>query len=255
MTAFKKIGVGMLLTLCFCLARTTLVWSADDFGRYMPSEIVYALEQSNGGGTLAQLAKPTSLGITDVLNIDMKKVHQTYSVTGGQKQMLRERGYSEEEIEQMDIGDYFNIESTWIINPDTISSIKFLYPELADVDISSWTYGDFEAYYTVEDAKKYAPTTAEEQAFIDRNITLADAQTLLKDYYSYENVLAQSDEQLTDDLRQYYQFTINNIYDMLQYEKFSLTLPGVYTNVKYANDGRFAMFSLSLIEKVCKICL
>lgn len=165
---------------------------------------------------LNEIALPASLNI-DIINIDMDKVHQTYPIMDSQIHFLKERGYSDEEIAELDMGDFFNIEASLTINPNIIKYIKKLYPELSNVDVSKWTYADWNKYYTTEDAKKYAPTETEAEALAKRNIRLEDAQKLLHDYYDYETILAQSDEQLAEDIKAYYQFTIYNISEMAKY--------------------------------------
>lgn len=196
-------------------------------GKVMPSEIIAALTEQNSGmqnitdvqnSILASIALPTSLGI-DIINIDMDKVHQTYPMTDDQIAQLKSHGYTDSEIAELDMGDYFNIEAAWLIDPSIYSAIKFLYPDLMNTDISNWTYADLKAYSTTEDAKKYAPTEDEALALAERNITLDDAKKLLKDYGDYETILAQSDEQLAEYLKGYYQFTIDNIYEMAKYEQ------------------------------------
>lgn len=127
---------------------------------------------------------------------------------------LKTHGYTDNEIDSFDMEDFFNIESTWMIDYDVVDLIISLYPELANNNISNWTYGDLKSYVDIADAKKYAPTLEQQEKLEARNITLADARMLLKDYYDYDNLLAQSDEQLVDDLEKYYQFTIDNIYTM-----------------------------------------
>lgn len=165
---------------------------------------------------LNEIALPASLNI-DIINIDMDKVHQTYPIMDSQIHFLKERGYSDEEIAELDMGDFFNIEKTCKIKPELISAVKYVYKELKDIDISNWTYGDLNAYARPIDAQKYAPTAEQEQQLTARGITLSDARTLLKDYYSYDNILAQSDRQLAEDIKAYYQFTIYNISEMAKY--------------------------------------
>ena len=43
----------------------------------------------------------------------------------------------------MSYSEYEAIESTWLLPNDMIESIKRAYPELALIDMSSWTYGDY----------------------------------------------------------------------------------------------------------------
>lgn len=229
--------LAMAMTLVVSWGVAIPAWAigntTNDFEQVMPSDVIAALTLQKmrndvdipGMGNitnvendlLAGIALPASLNI-DTINIDMDKIHQTYPLTDDQKHQLKVHGYTDEEIAELDMGDFFNIEATWPIDPGIYSAIKFLYPELADVDITQWTNADWQAYYTAEDAKKYAPTAEEAQALAERNITLDDARNLLKNYYDYETILAQSDEQLAEDIEAYYQFTIDNINEMVKYE-------------------------------------
>ncbi|MBQ3181082.1 MAG: hypothetical protein IJB55_07015 [Firmicutes bacterium] len=229
--------LAMAMTLVVSWGVAIPAWAIEDttndFEQVMPSDVIAALTLQKmrndvdipGMGNisnaendlLAGIALPASLNI-DTINIDMDKIHQTYPLTDDQKHQLKVHGYTDEEIAELDMGDFFNIEATWPIDPGIYSAIKFLYPELADVDITQWTNADWQAYYTAEDAKKYAPTAEEAQALAERNITLDDARNLLKNYYDYETILAQSDEQLAEDIEAYYQFTIDNINEMVKYE-------------------------------------
>lgn len=229
--------LAMAMTLVVSWGVAIPAWAIEDttndFEQVMHSDVIAALTLQKmrndvdipGMGNisnaendlLAGIALPASLNI-DTINIDMDKIHQTYPLTDDQKHQLKVHGYTDEEIAELDMGDFLNIEATWPIDPGIYSAIKFLYPELADVDITQWTNADWQAYYTAEDAKKYAPTAEEAQALAERNITLDDARNLLKDYYDYETILAQSDEQLAEDIEAYYQFTIDNINEMVKYE-------------------------------------
>ena len=217
----KRSIISLLLAFCLCfvLSMPVLAANTDEF---MPSEIVNDLNGVNvisdkDGATndnvIEQISKPASLGI-DTINIDMHKVHQTYPLLEEQILELKKHGYTDDDITSLDMGDFFNIESTWMIDSDIIDLVIYLYPELEDNNISNWTYGDLKSYASIVDAKKYAPTVEQQKEFESRNITISDAKILLKDYYDYDNILAQSDEQLAKDLEEYYQFSIENIYTM-----------------------------------------
>lgn len=148
--------------------------------------------------------------------------------------MLKEHGYNDTEIAQFDMGDFFNIEASWILDEDQIRDVRYLYPELNNVDISNWTLGRFMNYCSVVDEQKYAPSPEESKALIERNITLKDARNLLKDYYTYENILAQSDEQLASDIKNYYEFNICNITNMAKYEDSDIML---LSNTQISNQN------------------
>ena len=215
------------MALCLCMALAAPAWAADEFGKIMPSEIIYALDEVStlsdseiiaNNDIVSQITKPASLDIDNMINIDIRKVHQTYPLLDEQIALLKEHNYTDDEIKQFDMGDFFNIESTWLLTPSQVEDVKYLYPELETVDISNWTIGDLVEYCNEADSKKYAPSVIEAAALSERNITLDDAQTLLKEYGSYENILSQSDEQLEEDIKSYYQFNISNIYNMCTYE-------------------------------------
>lgn len=230
---FKKYGI-LSLVLCVCLYLGLAVPAfATVTVEFMPSEVIAALAaeqmpikadvtgRNNLSATsyvLREIALPASLNI-DTLNIDVSKIHQTYPMTDDQKHFLREQGYSDKEIAAMDMGDFMNIEKACQIDARLIDSVKYVYRELEDVDISDWTYGKLNEYARNADDKKYLPTPEQEKQFNARGITLADARTLLKDYYSYDNILAQSDEKLAKEIEQYYQFNISNIIEMAKFEK------------------------------------
>ena len=202
------------------MALAAPAWAADEFGKIMPSEIIYALDEVStlsdseiiaNNDIVSQITKPASLDIDNMINIDIRKVHQTYPLLDEQIALLKEHNYTDDEIKQFDMGDFFNIESTWLLTPSQVEDVKYLYPELETVDISNWTIGDLVEYCNEAHSKKYAPSVIEAAALSERNITLDDAQTLLKEYGSYENILSQSDEQLEEDIKSYYQFNISNI--------------------------------------------
>lgn len=191
----------------------------------MPADIVTVLnakesgdERSVDNNILAAVELPRSLSIS-IPNIDMTKVHDTHLLQKSQVDTLKSRGFSNEAIEDMDFGDYKNIEKTWILDPEILPKIKGIYPQLVSIDISKWTNGDFLEYSMEADAKTYAPTTEQASAIKARNITLADARTLLKDFQSYDTILTQDDGTLKEHIEGYYQMTIDYIKQLAQFSK------------------------------------
>ncbi|AHF11232.1 MULTISPECIES: M23 family metallopeptidase [Dehalobacter] len=217
---------------------------------YMPADVVAALDATNTdsnksiapntttGDLLTAIVLPRSMNI-NTPKIDMKKVHDTNPLEKLQKENLKSHGYSNEEIKDMDAGDYNEIEKTWRISESDISLYKSFFPELENVDISNWTYGDYLAYdeEAAANANVYAPTPEQATALEARNITLSDARTLLKDFYSYDGILEQSDETLKEYIEAYYQFTVDNIYALADISEKKNSIK----NTQSINTGKFTV--------------
>jgi hypothetical protein len=218
----KHTMVSWLLAfcLCFAIAMPTFAVATDEFGKVMPNEVLAAingkgaasLSAQNGNTDFGKVFMKTSLGIT-IPKVDLDEVHVTVPLTDNDidksvKQQLREHGYTDAEIADMDLGDYINISATWTLPADVINVAKDLYPELANEDLSDWTYGQYNDYKYEVAVRNTMPSPSEIVEFAARGITYDDANWLLKDYYSYEEVLAQSDETLKAALEDYYRFLI-----------------------------------------------
>lgn len=183
----------------------------------MPGDIVAVLNareygEINSGYTnvLNAVELPGSMSIS-IPHIDMSKVHDTNALEQLQIDNLKSHGYSADKISSMDAGDYNRIEQTWTISKSDIALYKSFFPELENADISNWTYGDYLAYDEAAAANVYAPTAEQAAALKARNITLGDARTLLKDFYSYDKILKQSDDILKEYIEGYYQFALDYI--------------------------------------------
>lgn len=183
----------------------------------MPSDILEALNAKDSGvensankNILLTVELPTSLSIS-IPNIDLTKVHQTQPLQQPQIDSLKSRDFSDEMIATMDYGDYANVEKTWLLTSDMIKNAKNIYPDLANMDISNWTYGDFLTYSVKADSKTYAPTEDQAKALKERNITLEDARKLLKVFNSYDTILKQNDKTLKGYIEKDYQSTIEYI--------------------------------------------
>lgn len=141
------------------------------------------------------LLLPNSLSIT-IPNIDVSKIKDLRPLFDSQKESLIKKGYNKEFVEKLTIDDYINITKTWQLTPEDVATAKFIYPQLEDIDISNWTFGDFQEFYTKVDNKTYAPDSETAIKLSKRNINLADARYLLKEFHTYENILAQPDSLL-----------------------------------------------------------
>ena len=78
----------------------------------------------------------------------------------------------------MSYSEYEAIESTWLLPNDMIESIKRAYPELALIDMSSWTYGDYKSYCKQADYEKTIGSLTANQlrSLESRDIQLTDLQ-------------------------------------------------------------------------------
>lgn len=205
---------ALLLAGVIYLTAALPVWAVDAYGKPYPSELSPALVDpatapAESLALLEGVSQQPSLGIT-VPKLDTRAIHCTRALTHEKKE-LKAHGYTDAQIVQMDVGDYDNLWVTWPMSADRQQFVKSFNNELADVDISGWTNGDYEAWQWEQSVNSYLPTEEQMAQFAVRDIMLDDARTLCKDFHSYENVLAQTDETLKEHLEGYYQFEINMV--------------------------------------------
>lgn len=123
--------------------------------------------------------------------------HKYFDLNDIQKQELTQRGYSDAQIRNMDSESFRDAEAAWKLTPDEIQNAKTIYPGLKNTDISDWTNADFSAYSARQDAATYAPTPDQAAQLQKRGISLAMARMLLKEYCTYDTMLAQTDATLS----------------------------------------------------------
>ena len=186
-------------------------------GKYMPAEIAEAIEHKNMRSMeytaiLNDVLLPASMGI-EIPNINPESVYQTvdvYTLDPSFSTALADHGIIRT---SMSYSEYEAIENTWLLPDDMIESIKRVYPELALIDMSDWTYGDYKNYSKEADyANALDGISAEQISSLEmRNIRIADLHYLIKEYHTIESVLAQSDSALKQTLEDAYQFTANMV--------------------------------------------
>jgi hypothetical protein len=129
--------------------------------------------------------------------------HKYFDLNDLQKSELTQRGYSDAQISKIDSQSFAQLESTWKLTADDMQSAKNIYPQLKNVDLSTWTYNDFESYSEKQDDANYAPTSEQASELAKRGISLKMARRLLKEYCTYDNLLAQSDSELSSMIAEY----------------------------------------------------
>ena len=185
---------------------------------FMPEDVSQAIKDRDYS-ILNQIELPRSMGI-DMPNIDMDKINFTKSIneynsngTNYLKDDLIKHGYATEDIEKLTYQDYKILSRTWPLEKEEAEIAKHLYPELEKEDLSSWTNGDFEDYYTAADKTnlQYRFTADQIQQLAEKEITIADTFYLFKEFQDADTILSQSDEVLKKTIQAYYQFKIDNI--------------------------------------------
>lgn len=185
---------------------------------FLPQEIVSAINNDNYPNRdkiLKAVEMPRSMGI-QIPNINMDKAIDPTPLSEFSnvfKAELSQHGLSEKEIAGLSYSDYRTIERSWKLSEEMIESVKKSYPELADRDLSSWTHGDYQAYYTKHDKENFAKsfTPAQISQLNKRGILLEDLHWLFKESYTIDTILAQPDEVLKKIIEGYYQFAIDNL--------------------------------------------
>lgn len=182
-------------------------------GKYLPSEIAEAISHQNTrsaqySSVLDDVLQPASMGI-EIPNINPERVYQTvdvYTLDKSFSEALAAHGIVRT---SMSYSEYEAIESTWLLPNDMIESIKRAYPELALIDMSSWTYGDYKSYCKQADYEKTIGSLTANQlrSLESRDIQLTDLHYLIKEYHTIENILAQSNSVLKETLEAAYEFS------------------------------------------------
>lgn len=217
------VSVLMLATI----TSTALAANNDDTGlldnnnKYLPIEVLNALEQeSNGGGTnsrliLENVMLPNSMNIMTP-NVNMDKVINAtplhvfeYDFKGD----LKQHGYTEEQIDSFTYEDYIAIEDKWKLKKEQIIAARSLYPELKTVDLSNWTNADFKRYYAKVDRAEIEKrfTNEQLQQLKQKGIRSDDLFYLFKEFHTVDAILAQSDDILRETIEGYYAFKLNQV--------------------------------------------
>ena len=193
----------------------------DDFSLYnvvqfLPQEVCGALNDKNypHRDEILKAVELTRSMHIDIPKINMKKVIQTNPLDAYAydfKGELRRHGYTDEEISGFSYHDFEIIERSWKLPEKMVRSLKKGYPELADRDLSRWTYGDYEKFYTEQDQENFARSFTEDQItqLNQRGILLEDTFYLFKEFHQIDTILAQPDEVLKKTIEGYYQISID----------------------------------------------
>lgn len=135
----------------------------------------------------------------DVVVPEIEKLyHQYFDLSDVQRNELKARGYSEENIANLDSEDFKQLEATWKLTQQQITYAKQIYPELNDMDLTEWTNADFGQYSITQTNKTYASTPEQVSELERRGIDTGIARQMLKEYHNYDTLLAQSDQVLNE---------------------------------------------------------
>lgn len=249
----KKVKHAIVLSV---LAASLTFGSATAFAsdeKVMPIDLYDALTGVSAttleaNEVLNDVTMEPSLSITTP-KLDMSKIHTAIPLSNNDegdlliKEELINHGYSDQEVNAMDLGDYQDVSQNWKLSPERIESAKLIYPELADQNLSEWTNEQYDEYIKGKINAEFTPTLEQTAAFEERNITLDDAIWLTKLYDTFDNILAQTDQTLKADLERRYQFSIDNVVAQAEIQRGTRALDkDLYVQVpafagyQYAND-------------------
>lgn len=156
---------------------------------YTAEEVAYALMNASSSqgrkakavsSILNDVLLPTSMDI-DIPHINMDKIEKSVRVSTLDsvfQEALEAHGI--EMTETMTFSEYTALENTWTLPEDYIAAAKRLYPELKNVDMSTWTYGQFKDYYKKCDQELLTKdfSAAQLQELDQRGIQTADLMYL-----------------------------------------------------------------------------
>lgn len=217
-------------------------------GKYHAKDIIAALESKSSARTanspvndaiLNDVLMPVSMGVT-VPHIDASKVIQTvdiYTLDPSFAEALAAHGIYKT---SMTYSEYEALENTWQLPTEVIASAKSAYPELENVDMTLWTYGDYKEFCIRTDEANFLSSITPEQLqeLSSRNILVSDLCFLLKEYHTIDNVLNQSDQDLKNTIEAAYSYTYERLVAETQTARASVPTDK-YTYVYFPryNDG------------------
>lgn len=181
---------------------------------YSREEIKTALLEYERTGKTSEIAEavllPASMGI-EIPNLNPAKVLNDTPLKeyGGSETFyaaLRAHGYDDPDMENMPYWQYQQLESDWLLEQETIDLLAG-YPELADRDLSQWTYADYNRFNEQRSQDILASWFTEEQLseLQERGIRVEDTRPLLKAFYDPETILEQPDYALKAVLEDWYE--------------------------------------------------
>ena len=182
---------------------------------YTREEIKTALLQYERSGeknaVVMDILLPSSMGIK-IPNLNPAKVlNETPLKEYGNRAdfyaALRAHGYDDPDMENMPYWQHEQLESNWLLDPSIAASLAVSNPELADRDLSNWTYGDYTRFNEQKEADHLAALFTPEQLteLEQRGIRIEDTRPLLKTFYQTDTILEQSDETLRSILEDWYE--------------------------------------------------
>lgn len=119
---------------------------------------------------------------------------QYFTLYAYQAQELQERGYSPDQIAAMDSADYTEESYGWLLSPESIRDMKYLYPDLQREDLSQWTYQDAEEYSALMTRAQNAPPEHIRREMQERQLPFDLDWSIAKEFYGWENMLAYTNE-------------------------------------------------------------
>ena len=154
---------------------------------------------------------PASMGI-EIPSLNPSKVLNDTPLRdyGGREEFyaaLRSHGYDDADMANMPYWQYEQLESQWLLDEELQAILRSSNPELADLDLSHWTYGDYNRFNEQKSTENLAAWfSAEQLAELEaRDIRIEDTRPLLKEFYQPETILAQSDETLRSSIENWYE--------------------------------------------------
>lgn len=142
-------------------------------------------------------------------NIDTSKIVDNRPIAELDKTLIEslvEHGIDPEEAKSMAYSEFRAKEVKWQLTDEMIKIAKNFYPELADVDMDNWTYGQHETYFIRADknnlAKRFSNSQLKELK--NRGIRVEDTFYLFKEFHDVDTILSQPDKVLRDTIEGYY---------------------------------------------------
>ncbi len=175
-----------------------------------------AYEQTgNAGALLKDIMLPATSG-TKTPKLDERRILNTtpLSAFGNAEtyyKELRSHGIRQSDLDGMNYSDYQQLRNGWKLDPSTAKTLKLRFPELAEADLTQWTYGTYDFYLQEQNVANLKELFTEDQlAQLEKmGIQISDTQYLLRIYDTPANLLAQPEAKLKATIEDRYQQDLN----------------------------------------------
>lgn len=231
----------IIITLVVTLVVTSLIISTDAFAS------VFRYSGTDDSKKLST----ASFGIKTP-NVNLAEVRDDRALEDYEIAEAVNLGISKEKAKQMTRYELISLIDSQNLSEESIDLVSKTNPELSKEDLSEWTYYQYNQYEYEKNIKQFMPSDEIMAAIKNRNMTVDDFKYLRKFYGSDDEIIEQSDEELSKILVEWYKIKLyyakavsndpfyskldNSTGNPAKYNPSLYTTVASFQNYSYTND-------------------